>query len=187
MESLLNFVLENQNKINNQTKISIKIGHNLGNGIFNTKINKENSKKILDNIKKLNLPYTINTKYYRIYKNLDMEYRISKNEETNHSREILNSETIMIDDVACCLFLEKTIEHDLTCFPNRQEYHDILNTNIFRLYINNLFYLVITINETSQGSYQTLSIELNRENIYKDKIKDNLKKIIEIVVKNYQV
>ena len=186
MESLLNFVLDNQNKINNQTKINIKIGQNLGNGVFNIKLTKETCKKILENIKNLELPYTINTKCYRIYKNLDMEYRISSNEETNHSKEILNNNIVEIDNVTCCLFLEKTVDLDLTSFSNCQEYHDILNTNIVKFYINNLFYLVITINETSQGSYQTLSIELNRENIYKDKIKDNLKKIIEIVVKNYQ-
>ena len=181
MEKLLNFVFENQNKINNETKIIIKLGRNLGNGIFDIKTKKENSIKILEKIKENKLPYTTSQECYRIYKHLDMEYLISNKNEINSSREILDSIIVTFGNLSCCGFFEKTNNLELTDFPNLTEYHDVVNSNILKICIDNLFYLVITINESSSGNYETVSISLDRQNIYNDKIRNNLDKILGIV------
>jgi len=185
MDQLLDFVLTNQNKISNDTKISIKIGKDLGNGIFDLKISKDNCKNILNKIKQSNLQYTVGSKCYRIYKDSNMEYRICESEEINTSKDIIESDQINIGDKTYCLFLEKTNNLELTDFPNLTEYKDIVNNNVLKIYINNLFYLNINIDETSSGSYQTLSIHMDKENIYKDKIKENLENIINIIKDNY--
>ena len=106
-------------------------------------------------------------------------------QKPNTSKKIIKSEIITIDKITYCLFLEQ-IEHlELTQFPNLIEYHDIINSNILNICINNLFYIVIRVDETCNGTFQSISIILDRENIYKDKIESNLTKIINIILESF--
>jgi hypothetical protein len=182
MQDILKFVVDNQNKIDKDTIINIYLCKQNSNLSYDIKINEIQIKQILiklknnfDEIKK-----SINN--YRLYKFEDMEYTIDLKNEKNIRKQILDKQIEFLDQRCIIATLDSKIDLPIDKFPCKNEYHDIININELKLYVNNLIEILILKEINSHSNFYKLKIRISKQNIYVDKVKRILNIIIGIIL-----
>lgn len=184
MEDILDFILEKHNLIDKDKQISIKISRNKLENISDLKFSKNEIIHLLDNLK--NTSFIIRKAYenYRLYKVNNLEYKITRNKEQAFSKDYLDFLRKIEGDIELNILFEENKEISLGDFPSLMEYHDIINRNVLKLFINNILEIHITNDSSCHLSYMTLSIVLNKQNIYQDKVKEIMRKVLKIITKH---
>lgn len=185
MEDFLNFIIDNQKNISINNKINVYIGNynkDIPN-IVNLKMENSKIKNILNKINKNN-NFKIRKKIsaLRVYQYLDICYQVFENHELNNISKINNSFDCIIEDHILKTNCETSTRLDLNLFPSKMEYHNIVNRNIIELLINNLFTINLVYDETPNGNYYMISLVINKQNIYTEKLKNNLRDVVNLIM-----
>ena len=179
MNEVVNYVLENQDKITTDKSIDIKFGlGNLNNKIIDTRIKKTSITKLFNILKESNFTIKSNMIKYRIYQYLNLEYRVVNENHKCIKQSLENISVSQDSDITYLLGINNYVDKDISDFPSQKEYNEIINRNEINLYIDQIFRLTTYIDQTSNNEYIHLTLSIIRQNIFKEKITKSLKKIL---------
>ena len=183
MDSITNFILEQQQHLSPNTQIRVSVGKFINYPhILDTRLPVDTIKNILDVLRKTLI---VNSKQenQRIYKHQDMSYIYSKHGELNTSKQILVSQQYQgSNGFGLYASLEKTRSRNLEEFPCRLQYTDTVDCSRVLHNISNLFQLV-TIAESDQNDNRHTRIELlvSCQNIHEEKMRKTLQQVLRVI------
>lgn len=185
MDDVLNFVTDNMKKIDNTKYIKIGISKPIvGIQICDSNIKSQSIEKILSQLYLTDFSFKINKSVARIYKYLQMTYIITETSHTNYQNTIIIKQDTNLNENNISISLIDRETLPLETFPNKNIYHDIINHNKIKIIINNIYILHINIEENCRKKFISLNIEINKQNIYMDKVRKDLKTILNIIIGN---
>ena len=182
MEQTIQFILDNQHKISNNHFISVQFGVSLFNNGFNIHIDNNKIQSILDELVLSDLEIKKLTEEFRIYKYLQSEYQVYKQEEKHLQYNVHSKYLDTQDSITLITLLKDTENLTLEEFPNKTRYSDIINRSLLKLFINNLLEIHICLDTNCKKQYNTITLIMNKQNIYKDKVRTLLEKVISLIV-----
>jgi hypothetical protein len=178
MDDTISFILQNQTKLSGNYEIKIKLVKRKFDNVYDTIVSTEFIEEFIKKIINTDLEIKKTTTSERLYKYNDNTYSVTETGEKNHKVEIIHKNISNIKDISIIsLFLER-METNLEDFPTMMQYHDIINRNTLTLYINNLFQINIINDTNCKQSFYHIELVLKKQNIFEDKIKILLHKII---------
>ena len=189
MDKIYDFIKKHINDVSNEKYIHFKFGINdIQDNIITLNLNKSRFEPMLKSLKNENFNIKSSLKKYRIYKYLDLELYLSDKGEECFQKKVRDyaSHTIL-DNIMLFAFFEERSNLTSLDFPNKLEYHDIINRNEVKFYIDQVFEISIKYDDNCRQSYETLEISIIRQNIYPEKVIKDFTKILGIIVKHLEV
>ena len=158
MDSLIHFIIQNQQHLSPDTQIRVSVGkYIIYPNVMDTRLSIAQVKDIISNIRQAKLLSRENGKTVnqRIYKYRNMEYTYSRNGESNTSKRILD--TTQIKEGSCGFQgnLEERRNRNIEEFPSRLNYNDILDCTRIYYNINNLFDLCVITEQDQRAQKHT--------------------------------
>lgn len=183
MDHFLDFITDNIKNIYQDKFIKIKIGKEILNSkIIDNKISCKHIQEILLKLNQNNFNFKKQKIKMRIYKYLNLTYTITESKQTVNQYKIIDKANLPINSCCITAYLIDNINYPLEKFPNKDIYHDIINRNLFKIIIDNIFIINIIFDENCRSQYINLEIEIIKQNIYIDKIREKLKIILTHII-----
>ena len=183
----INFIINNLNKIKLNKYFRITIGKEiLGYKIVDNKLHYSQIKEIITKLSKENFNFKKIKESIRIYKYLNMIYNIKQDNQECYQENVIENNKFKIDSIIIKSYLLNKEPLGLEMFPCKDIYHDIINRNIFKIIINNIFIINFIFDENCRGNYLKLEIEIMKQNIYLEKIKKELIIILNIIIDSFK-
>ena len=181
MNNINSFIKKNQPEITPNNGIIISVGKFLeSKQILNCQLDEIVIKSLLDKLSTKNIRY--NTVDYRIYRYMDMEYRIDGDGEYNITNKVMDIDNVEIDNIGFRLKFINSEKSNLETFPCKLQYHDEFNYSSIIIDFNNLLEIHVITEEREDGKKITkLDICILKQNIYEDKLIKAVGDIIKII------
>ena len=174
-----------QNNISSTQRVVISLGQiSDSNNILNVSVDTDFIKTFIKLLKEKKLITSIETKNYRCYKYLNMEYRINDKSHKNYKLNLINSNNINVDNGNIRIKLLEIDEALIEEFPCLYNYNDIIDNNTIIINYDNMCDIYIISEKSTEDNSSInhrIEIHILNQTIYVD----NLIKTINDLIRDY--